>query len=104
MQLLTLSFFQSCIDTWGAGTVEANTLCTADYANIAPIQTPNWQGENPFDTLTAAQVRAAVVGGVAQSNGWTQEQFEPLASSNPGYQVANPVDYDPTVGIRTATF
>jgi hypothetical protein len=101
---LTLANFQSCIDNWGPGTVEANTLCTADYANIAPIQTPNWQGENPFDSLTAAQVRAAVVGGIGQTNGWTQEQFEPLASANPGYQVDSAVEYDPTVGIRTATY
>jgi hypothetical protein len=102
--VLTLAFFQECIDNWGPGTVEANTLCTADYANIAPIETPNWQGPNPYDTLTAAQIRAAVVGGINQSNGWQQEQLEPLASSNPGYQVPNAVDYNPTSGIRVETF
>jgi hypothetical protein len=99
---------QNCVDSWGVGTNEANTLCSvndlADYANIAPIETPNWQGPNPYDTLTASQIRAAVVGGIPQSNGWPQEDFEPLAASNPGYQIANPVEYDPTIGVRTATY
>jgi hypothetical protein len=34
--------------------------------------------------LLAAQVSAALVGGTAQTGGWVQEQFEPLA--NAGYQ------------------
>ena len=108
LQLLTLAFFQDCIDNQvvnlGASPAEAHALCKADYADIAPIQTPNWGGENPFDTLTAAQVRAAIVGGVGQSNGWTQEQFEPLAYSNVGYEVPAPVSYNPTIGIRTSEY
>jgi hypothetical protein len=96
---------QNCVDSWGVGSNEANTLCSvndlANFANITPTETPNWQGENPFDTLTASQIRAGVVGGIP--TGWAQEEFEP-SLSNPGYQIDNPVEYDPTIGVRTATY
>ena len=85
LQLLSLAFDQSCVDTWGAGTIEAKILCTTDYA---AIDTASWHGEDPFN---AAPVRAVIA---AQSTGGVHKQV-----ANPDNQIPEPVGYDPAVGI-----
>ena len=70
-----------------------------NYAAIDPIQTPNWEGPNPYDTLITSQIHAAIVGGIAQSDPYEQPDYFPL-NDNEGYTIENPVEYDPTTGIR----
>ena len=31
-------------------------LCTPNYAELNPTKTPNWEGPNPYDSLSTAQV------------------------------------------------
>ena len=73
-----------------------------NYSAINPTQTPNWQGPNPYDTLVTAQIHAAIVAGVAQTDPYDQNDYFPL-NSNSGYTIADPVVYDPSTGIRTAS-
>ena len=88
VQLLSLAFFQSCVNTWGAGTFEADTLCTADFATINTAAES--QVANPFGNLTAAQVRAAI--GATPQSDWVHELDAKLP---------DPVEFDPTTGIST---
>ena len=94
-QLLAAAFIPNCVDTWGVGTVEANTLCSADYSKMDP-SIPTGQGDNFFGEFTAAQVRG-FVGDSAKSN----SKVQPGSSSqaNIAYQIPDPVEYDPTLGI-----
>ena len=74
-----------------------------NYSAINPTQTHNWQGPNPYDTLVTAQIHAAIVGGVAQSDPYDQEDYFPL-NSNAGYVIPSAVEYDPTMGIRVGSY
>ena len=74
-----------------------------NYSAINPTQTPNWQGPNPYDSYTIAQIHAAIVGGVAQSDAYDQADYFPL-NSNSGYVIPNAVVYDPTTGIRVSSY
>jgi hypothetical protein len=87
LQLLTLAFLQDCTTTWGAGTIEANTLCSADSLNFASDSVTD-----KFDTFTAAQMQSAIGNnGVSQSKGDDEmfyvEVIDQSASSSKDYQI-----------------
>ena len=57
-QLLSLTAVDSCTAAALAANPKADVgaLCTLNYAAIVPTQTPNWEGPNPYDSYTTAQV------------------------------------------------
>lgn len=88
LQLLAQALVQDCVGTWGAGTIEANTLCSADYVNLVPTTAD----DNYLDALPLTEVKSSVGGSsVAQSKG-DEEMFyidviEPRTSNNSEYQI-----------------
>ena len=38
---------------------DLDVLCTPNYAALDPTITPNWEGDNPYDSLSTAQVCSA---------------------------------------------
>ena len=74
-----------------------------NYVAIDPTVTPYWDGPTTYDTYTVAQIHAAVVGGVIQTDSYDQEDYF-FNNTNVGYVIPTAVDYDPTTGIRTSTY
>jgi hypothetical protein len=55
-QLLSLIAVNDCTANAIANKGDVAALCTLNYSAIEPTQTPNWEGPNPYDSLTTAQV------------------------------------------------
>ena len=81
LQVLTLAFFADC----AKANPKKPQLCKPSFSsksNTDPVQTPNVNAPNPFDSTLAAEIDASIVGGAVEPPFFTQDYFEPLRANS----------------------